>query len=91
MQRPTTKHQSELRESCGRVGDKTERAKGVKDTRRPTESTNLGSWGLTETEPPTKEHAGAGPSAPPPFVADMPFGLHVDPLTNGGWELSRTL
>ena len=39
-------------------GDRTEQARGVKDTtRRPTESTNLGPWGLTETEPSTKEHA----------------------------------
>ena len=35
---------------------------GVKDTTsRPTEPTNLGPWGLTETEAPTKEHAWAGP------------------------------
>ena len=41
--------------------DRTEQARGVKDTtRRPTESTNLGTWKLTETEPPTKEHAGLG-------------------------------
>jgi hypothetical protein len=33
---------------------------GFKDTtKRPKELTNLGSWGLTETESPTKEHAGA--------------------------------
>lgn len=33
---------------------------GVKDTiRRPTESTNLNSWGLTESQPLTKEHAWA--------------------------------
>jgi len=40
----------ELRESCARVGESIEGAGGVKDTtRRPTESTNLGLWGLTET------------------------------------------
>lgn len=62
MQRPTAKHQEEFKESSGRVGDRVEQARGVKDTmRRPTESTNLGSWGLTKTEPLTKEHAGAGP------------------------------
>ena len=34
----------------------------VKDTiRRPKESTNLGPRKLTETEPPTKEHAMSGP------------------------------
>jgi len=38
-----------------------EGAGGVKDTTRPAESTNLGPWGLPETEPPTKEHTGAGP------------------------------
>ena len=30
----------------------------------PTESTHLGPWGLTETEPPTKEHAEVGPRPP---------------------------
>jgi hypothetical protein len=29
-------------------------------TRRFTESNNLGIWGLTETEPPTKKQTGAG-------------------------------
>ena len=33
--------------------------------------------GLTETEPPTKEHAGASPRPPTHFVADMQLGLHV--------------
>ena len=61
-QRPTAKYQVELREFCTRVGDRIEGAGGVKDpTRTPTESTNLDPWGLTETESPTKEHAGAGP------------------------------
>jgi hypothetical protein len=46
MQRPTAKHQEELGEPCGTVGNGTDRAKGVKNTtRRPTESTNLGPWG----------------------------------------------
>ena len=30
----------------------------------PTESTHLGPWGLTETEPPTKVHTGAGHKPP---------------------------
>ena len=65
MQRPTVKRQKELRESCGRVEGRSERARGVKDTkRRPTESPNLDPWGLTETKPPTKEHAGAGRRPP---------------------------
>ena len=47
------------------VGRKTMVAREVKDTtRKPTESTNLGPWWLTETEPPTKEHAQAGPRLP---------------------------
>lgn len=43
---------------------------GVKDTTRPTESNNLGPWGLTENEPPTKEHEGAG-TRPYTFVANV--------------------
>lgn len=45
-------------------------------TRRPTQSTNLGPWRLTEIEPPTKEHG-----TYLPFVADVQFGLYVGPLT----------
>lgn len=57
MQRPTAKHQVELGESCGNVGDRSGQTRGVKDiTRRPTQSANLGPWELTETEAPTKEH-----------------------------------
>jgi hypothetical protein len=56
--RPTAKHQAELKKLCGRVLDKIEGAEVVKDTtRRPIESTNLGLWGLKETEPPNIEHA----------------------------------
>jgi hypothetical protein len=52
-------------ESWRRVGDRIGQAGGVKDTtRRPTESSNLGPWGLTVTGPPTKEHAGVGPRSP---------------------------
>jgi hypothetical protein len=65
MQRPRVKHQAELGESCERVGDRTEGTGGVKNTtRRCTESTNLCPWQLTETEPPTKKHAGDGPRFP---------------------------
>jgi hypothetical protein len=46
MQRSTAKHWVEPGESCGRVGDRIEPARGVKDTtRRPTESTNLAHGG----------------------------------------------
>ena len=68
MQRPTAKHQEELGESCERVRDKTEQARGVKDTtRRPTESTNLDPEELTESELPTKEHAGLN-LGPPTYL-----------------------
>jgi hypothetical protein len=51
--------------TCERMGDRTEQAGEIKDTtRRPTESTNMGPWGLTEPGPPTREHAGAGPRPP---------------------------
>ena len=49
-------------DSCGRVEGRNEGPELVKDsTRRPTVLTNLGPWGLTKTEPPTKEHAWTGP------------------------------
>lgn len=61
MQTPIAKHQEEL----GRVGDRIEQERRIKDnTRRPTEPTDLGPWGPTETEPPTKKHVGAGPISP---------------------------
>jgi hypothetical protein len=56
MQRLTVKHQAELGESCGRVGDKIEQARVVKDTKV---TPNLILWGLTETKSSNKEHAGA--------------------------------
>ena len=84
MQRPTAKHQEELGESCERVRDKTEQARGVKDTtRRPTESTNLDPEELTESELPTKEHAGAESRTPNILVTDVQLGLHVCPLRTG--------
>lgn len=50
------------RESYQRVEGRNERAGLVKDTtRRPTVLTHLGSWWLTELEPPTKDHAWTGP------------------------------
>ena len=35
--------------------------------------------GLSETEPPTKEHTQAGPRPPHTYVADVQLGLHVGP------------
>jgi hypothetical protein len=56
--RSRAKHQAEF---GSLVGHSIEKARGAKDTtKRPSESINLGPWGLTETEPPTKEHAGTG-------------------------------
>jgi hypothetical protein len=37
----------------------------TKNLIRPTESTNLDPWSLSETEPPTKEQSWAGPSLTP--------------------------
>jgi hypothetical protein len=34
MQRPTPKNQEELRESCGKVGDRIEQAREMKDIAR---------------------------------------------------------
>lgn len=50
-------HQVVLSESRGRVGDRIEQAGGVRDTRRPTESTP-GQGGVTETEPQPKSTQG---------------------------------
>jgi hypothetical protein len=67
MQRPTAQHHTKLRESCGSEEAWIDWAGGVKDTtRRPTESTNLGPWWLTEMEPSTKEDAMAGLPSPLP-------------------------
>jgi hypothetical protein len=40
MQRCKFKHQVEFRESCRKVGDRIEQAGGVKDSRKPIESTS---------------------------------------------------
>ena len=82
MQKTIAKHQAELRESCGRVQGSTEGAGGVKDTiRRPTESTNLGLWWLTDAEPSTKSNEGTEPRPLYTFVVDMQLGFHMSPLT----------
>jgi hypothetical protein len=47
---------------------------------RPTESTNLDPWGLSEYEPPTKEYTWAGPRPLFTYVVDMQLGFHVDPV-----------
>lgn len=60
MQRPAAKNHAELKEYCGRVWVRIEYVRGVMDTtRRPTESSRLDQWESRETEPSTKELAGA--------------------------------
>jgi hypothetical protein len=44
--------------------------------RRPTESTSLDPWGISETEPSTKKHTGAR-TRPYTYVADEKLDLHV--------------
>jgi hypothetical protein len=76
-----------LRKSRGRI----ERAEGVKDTtRRPTESTNLGPWRVTETEPPTQEHVWTRPR-PPTNMKQMCSLVFVWVLQTTGVGLSLTL
>jgi hypothetical protein len=69
----------ELRESCGRIGVR------IEELHKKTESTNKDTWGLPETEPPTKEHVWAGPNHPnhPTYVADVQLGLYMGPQTTG--------
>lgn len=56
---------TELRESYERIVGKIEGAGRIKIIRRkPAEPTNLGLWGLQETEPPTKEYELIGPRLP---------------------------
>lgn len=71
MQRTTAKHRMEIGNCYGRVGRKIEGPEEDRySTERPTDSTNLDHWVLSETEPPTKEHTQARPT---PYVADMVF------------------
>ena len=72
MQRPTAKYKMELRESCGRMGDRFEGTGGVMGTtRKSTESTKPGLWGLTEIEPPIKGYTRAGPNPLSTYVAEV--------------------
>ena len=57
MQILTTKHWTEVGNPNGRVRGRIEGAEGDGNPiGRPTVSTNLDLWELSETEPPTKEH-----------------------------------
>jgi hypothetical protein len=64
MYRSIAKYQVEFRVSCGKMENRSEQVRGVKyTTRRPTGSTKLSSWALTETEPPSKDNAGVVPKS----------------------------
>lgn len=89
MRRP----QPSIRQRSGSLVEEYEQTRGVKDSTGATESTNLGPWGLTDTEPLTKEHAGAETRLPTHFAANVHLGLHMGLLiigTGGGdWEERR--
>jgi hypothetical protein len=62
MQTLTAKHWTEVRDPYGRIGGKSEGTEGDGNPiDRPTVSTNLDCWELSETEPLIKEHKEAGP------------------------------
>jgi hypothetical protein len=77
--------------SYGRVVNRIEIAGNVKEiARRPEEPTNLGPWDLTDTKPPTREHALNRP--PPTFVADVGLlVLHVGSLIIGAGAVSYSV
>ena len=81
----------ELRDSYGRIGG---RIAGPKEDRhstgRPTESTDLDSWSLQESEQPTKQHTWAGSRPLCTYVADVQLGLYVGP-EQLEWGLSEKL
>ena len=67
MQILTADHQTEVREPYGRVRGRIEGTEqDGNPTGKPTVSTNLDSWELQETEPPTNEHTWA----PSTYVAE---------------------
>jgi hypothetical protein len=61
MQRYTAKYWMDVRVSYGRVEVSAWKLGDRNPIGRPTVLTNLEPWELSETEPPTKEHAGIGP------------------------------
>ena len=67
----------QVRDTYGRVEGK---IKGPEvdgnPTERPTESTNLDPWELSESEPPTKEHTWAEMRPIGTHVADRKLSLH---------------
>lgn len=68
-------------------GEDWESQRGEDTTRRPTESTNLGSWGLTHHGVLTRKQAGAGPT-PYSFATNVQLGLPVCSLPSGKGAVS---
>jgi hypothetical protein len=71
MQRPTPKH---LKDVLGAEKKIETTEEDREPTEKPTMSTNLDSWGLPETEPPTKDHPGHLK-----YVVDEQLGRHEFP------------
>jgi hypothetical protein len=63
MQTPTAKHCMELGDSDRRIGVRTVGLEKDRNSPEDQQSTNLDSWEITETEPPTKKWAGPRPPA----------------------------
>ena len=77
----------ELGDSYGRVGGRIE---GPEEDRGPLGRTNVDPWKLSETEPPTREHAQAG-LGPHTHGADVQLGLLAGPPTMGVGAVSKAL
>jgi hypothetical protein len=70
----------ELGHSYGRIRGRISGPKGDRNsTGRPTESTNLDLWQISQSESPAEEHTWAGPRPLCTHVADVQLGLHVGP------------
>ena len=80
----------ELGQFCGNVRERIKAAGGVKDTtRRPTESTNLDPWELTENhQPKSTQGLDLGPLH---TWSRCVFGLHVGPLRSGVEDVSDSV
>ena len=64
MQRPTVKHHAKPGSLVEEWGIEVSKLEGSRTPQEDPESTNQRPWQLTEPEPPTREHAGAGPRPP---------------------------
>ena len=89
MQIPTAEQWVEPGDSYGRTGGRIMGPEGDRNsTGRPTKSTNLDPWELSETEPTTylgwNEICGI-------YVADVQLSLHVGPPTTGVGSLPNAV